>query len=323
MSLNVVICMFASSGYDRAAQGVAGAGRGLANQLGGSLRAVIVGSPDETMIAAVAGITDAVTVVDQPKLADYQPELYLAALCQACGLHDPAAVLLGGDTTSLELTARLAARLGGSPMSDATALSVADGAIRVTRSAYGGKAEAVFELKRSPAVVWLRARGFEPAQATGGQASVDRITVELPDDAPTRIIERHVEELEGIPLDEAQLVVGGGRGIGGAEPFDELRQLAGVMTAAVGASRAACDEGWVPPSVQIGQTGKKIAPDLYLAIAVSGAAQHLLGVSDAKAICAINTDPDAAIFRHCTFGIVEDYRKVVPQLIQRLRELKQ
>ena len=323
MSDNVVICLFASSGYDRAAQGVAGAGRNLAKQLGGSLQAVIVGSPDEGMISAVSGVADAVIVVENPELADYQPELYLAAFEQACGPLDAAAFLLGSDTASLELTARLAARLGGSPMSDATALSVADGAIQVTRSAYGGKAESVFELRRSPAVVWVRARGFEPADATGGEASVDRITVELPDDVPTRIVGRDVEETEGIPLDEAQLVVGGGRGIGGAEPFDELRQLAEVMTAAVGASRAACDEGWVPPTVQIGQTGKKIAPELYLAVAVSGAAQHMLGVSDAKAICAINTDPDAPIFRHCTFGIVEDYRKVIPPLIQRLRELNQ
>jgi len=321
MSKNVTICLFVSSGFDRAAQGVAGAGRSLAGQLGGRLQAVIVGPPDETMASAVAGVADAVSVVDRPELAEYQPELYLAVLQQACTQLDQTAVLLGGDTAGLELTARLATRLGGSPMSDGTALSVADGAIRVTRSAYGGKAEAVFELKRSPAVVWLRARSFEPAAITGGQASVERMTVELPDDAPTRIIERHVEETEGIPLDEAQLVVGGGRGIGGAEPFDELRQLAEVMTAAVGASRAACDEGWVPPSLQIGQTGKKIAPELYLAIAISGAAQHLLGVSDAKAVCAINTDPDASIFRHCTFGIVEDYRKVVPPLIQRLGEL--
>jgi len=323
MGKDVVICLFASSGYDRAAQGVAGAGRQLADQLGGSVRAVIVGSHDEAMVSAVARVADAVILADQPELADYQPEPCLTALQQACAPLEPAAVLLGSDTAGLELTARLATRLGGSPMSDGTALSVDDGAIRVTRSAYGGKAEAVFELKRSPAVVWLRARSFEPAGTTGNQASVEQITVELPDDAPTRITNRHVEETEGIPLDEAQVVVGGGRGIGGAEPFDELRQLAEVMTAAVGASRAACDEGWVPPSVQIGQTGKKIAPELYLAIAVSGAAQHLLGVSDAKAICAINTDPDASIFRHCTFGIVEDYRKVVPLLIERLRELKQ
>jgi len=321
MSNDVVICLFASSGYDRAAQGVAGAGRNLASQLGGSSRAVIVGPAEEAMTSAVAAVAESVTVLDQPELADYQPELCLAALQQACEQLDPAAVLLGSDTASLELTARLAARLGGSPMSDGSALSVVDGAIRVTRSAYGGKAEAVFELKKSPAVVWLRARGFEPAQPTGGQSPIERLTVQLPDANPTRIVDRRVEETEGIPLEDAQLVVGGGRGIGGAEPFDELRQLAEVMTAAVGASRAACDEGWLPPSAQIGQTGKKIAPELYLAIAISGAAQHVLGISDAKAVCAINNDPDAQIFRHSHFGIVEDYRKVVPPLIERLRDL--
>ena len=138
---------------------------------------------------------------------------------------------------------------------------------------------------------------------------------------PTRIVERRVEQTDGIPLEDARLVVGGGRGIGGSEPFDQLRQLAEVMNAAVGASRAACDEGWLPPSAQIGQTGKKIAPELYLAIAISGAAQHVLGISDAKAVCAINNDPDAQIFRHSHFGIVEDYRKVVPLLIERLRAL--
>jgi electron transfer flavoprotein alpha subunit len=321
MSNDVVICLFAANGYDRVAQGVAGAGRNLASQLGGSLRAVVVGPADEATTAAVASVTDSVSVLDQPELSDYQPELYLVALHQTCGGLDPAAVLLGSDTVSLELTARLAARLGGSPMSDGTSLSVTDGAIRVTRSAYGGKAEAVFELKRNPAVVWLRARGFEPAKSTGGEAQAERANVELPELAPTRIVERHVEETEGIPLEDARLVVGGGRGIGGAEAFDELRQLADVMKAAVGASRAACDEGWAPPSAQIGQTGKKIAPELYLAIAISGAAQHVLGISDAKTVCAINNDPDAQIFRRSHFGIVEDYRMVVPRLIERLRAL--
>jgi electron transfer flavoprotein alpha subunit len=322
MSSNVVICLLASSGFDRPARGVAGAGRGLAGELGGTLQAVIVGAPGEEMIAAVAEVADGITVIDQPELAEYQPEHCLMALHQACTGLDPAAVLLANDTAGLELTARLAARLGGATMSDGTALSVADGMIRVTRSAYGGKAEAVYELRRAPAVIWLRARGFEPAPATGGQAAVNRITVQLPDSVPTRIADRHVEEQEGIPLDEAQLVVGGGRGIGGAEPFADLRQLAELMSAAVGASRAACDEGWVPPSLQIGQTGKKIAPELYLAVAISGAAQHMLGVSDARTICAVNSDPDAPIFRHCSFGIAEDFRKVVPLLVERLRELK-
>jgi len=263
MSNDVVICLFASFGYDRAAQGVAGAGRGLAAMLGGSLKALIVGAPDDEMKAGVAAVADAVSVADDPGLAEYQPEMYLAALEQLCRKAAPAVVLLGSDVASLELTPRLAARLGGSPMSDGTALTAADGVIRVTRSAYGGKAEAVFELKRSPAVVWLRARGFEPAAATGAEAAVEAASVELPDAPPTRIVERHVEELEGIPLEEAQLVVGGGRGLGGAEPFEDLKSLAGVMTAAVAGSRSACDEGWVPPSWQVVcPTPRRSAPSI-------------------------------------------------------------
>lgn len=170
-------------------------------------------------------------------------------------------------------------------------------------------------------MVWLRARAFDPARQTGGQAPIDRISVQLAEAMPTRITDRHAEPHEGVPLEDAQVVIGGGRGIGGPEPFDDLRSIADILGGAVGASRSACDEGWVPPSYQIGQTGKKIAPELYLAVAISGAAQHLLGVSDAKTIAAINNDPDAPIFRQCSFAIVEDYRKAVPLLIDRLRDL--
>jgi electron transfer flavoprotein alpha subunit len=321
MAQHVVICLFASGGWGRVAQGLAGAGRELAGRIGGVLHSVVVGPADEEMRNAVADVADSVTVVDQPELLEYQPEPYLAALHQACAPLEPAAVLLHGDIAGVEHTARLAARLGGSPMSDAAALDVVDGAIRVTRSAYGGKAEAVFELKRSPAVIWLRARAFDPAQSTGRRAPVNLQTVEFPGFARTTITARHVEQVEGIPLEDAALVVGGGRGVGGPEGFGELRRLADAMGAAVGASRAACDEGWIAPTQQIGQTGKKIAPALYLAVAVSGAAQHMLGVTDAKVICAVNTDAEAPIFRRCRFGIVDDYRVVIPALIERLREL--
>ena len=322
MSNDVLVVILASSRFDRAAQGVAGAGQALATMLGGALRVLVVGATEEATTAEVASVADSVIVLDQPELAEHQPELFLTAVEKVCARVRPRAVLLGNDTPSVELAPRLAHRLGGSPMSDGTDLTVVDGAIRVTRSAYGGKAEAVFELKREPAVIWLRARAFEPAKPTGGSAVVESSTVELPDASPTRIVARHVEAQEGIPLEDAKVVVGGGRGLGGPEPFEDLRKMAEIMTAAVGASRSACDEGWVPPSYQIGQTGKKISPELYLAVAISGAAQHLLGVSDAKILAAINTDPDAPIFRHCTFGIVEDYRRVVPGLIERLARLE-
>jgi electron transfer flavoprotein alpha subunit len=124
-------------------------------------------------------------------------------------------------------------------------------------------------------------------------------------------------------LEEARVIVSGGRGIGGPEPFnDELKPLADLLGAQLAASRAACDAGWVPPTFQVGQTGKKVTPDLYLAIAITGASQHMAGISEAKNIAAINTDPDAPIFKHCRFGIVEDYRKVVPLLRQKLIALQ-
>lgn len=321
MSGDVTIVLWGPSGRDRAAQGVAGAGRALASQLGSSLDAVVVGAAEGETVSAVAAVVDRVTLLDQAELAEYQPEAYLAAAEQVCRRLEPRAILFGNDTASLDLVPRLAHRLGGSSMSDATGLDVVDGAIRVTRSTYGGKANAVFELARSPAVVWLRARAFDPARQTGGQAPIDRISVQLEEAMPTRITDRHAEPHEGVPLEDAQVVIGGGRGIGGPEPFDDLRSIADILGGAVGASRSACDEGWVPPSYQIGQTGKKIAPELYLAVAISGAAQHLLGVSDAKTIAAINNDPDAPIFRQCSFAIVEDYRKAVPLLIDRLRDL--
>ena len=119
-------------------------------------------------------------------------------------------------------------------------------------------------------------------------------------------------------LEDAETIVSGGRGLGGPEPFEELKKLADAIGAEVAASRAACDAGWVPPNWQVGQTGKKVAPQLYLAVAISGASQHLMGIADSKVIAAINSDADAPIFKHCSFGLVEDYRKVVGPLAERL-----
>jgi len=149
------------------------------------------------------------------------------------------------------------------------------------------------------------------------------LSLDLPADTRTRIIERKRELQTEQRLEEARVIVSGGRGIGGPEPFnDELKPLAELLGAQLAASRAACDAGWVPPTFQVGQTGKKVTPDLYLAIAITGASQHMAGISEAKNIAAINTDPDAPIFKHCRFGIVEDYRKVVPLLRQKLIALQ-
>lgn len=313
----VNIVLFGKSGWDRAAQGVAGAGRRLADELGTQVHAVVLGSADDALRAGLTAVAEKVQVVSAAE--DYQPEIALSALTELCG--GAAAVLLGNDTYSQEIAPRLAHRLGGISMADGQAIQVQGGKIRVTRSAYGGKALAVFEMNASPAVIWVRARALEPAEGSAG-GSVEEVSPQLPE-PKLQITERHEQEQEGESLEEASIVVSGGRGLGGPEPFEEmLAPLAEVMGAVQGASRAACDAGWVPPNWQVGQTGKKVAPELYLAIAISGASQHLLGMGDSKVVAAINTDGDAPIFKHCTFGIVEDYKNVVPGLTERLRDLK-
>ena len=276
----IVIVLFSN---DRAAEGLAGAAQRL-----GDFRAI--------------------------RIDEYQPEECLSALAEAC--KDATVILFSNDTYSQELAPRLAHRLGGSCVGDGVDVQLVDGALRVTRQVYGGKAQAVIALKRAPFVAWLRARSFAPAEIP----AVERLQVGGA--GKTRIVERTAASQEA-RLEDARVIVSGGRGIGGPEGFSsELQPLAQLLGAQMAASRAACDAGWVPPTWQVGQTGKKVAPDLYLAIGITGASQHMAGISEAKQIAAINIDRDAPIFKHCRFGIVEDYRKVVPLLRQKLTELQ-
>jgi electron transfer flavoprotein alpha subunit len=315
--------LLAATGFDRAAQGVLGAGRRLADSSGGKLVAVIVGSANEALSSGAAAVADRVLVADHPLLAEYHPELYLKAMTAACQPLSPSAVLLGNDSYSQELSARLARRLEGSSAGDAVSVTAEGGKVRVARGVYGGKAQAVIELKRSPAVVWVRARAMAPADAGGrSAASIEKLSLDLAADERVKVVARHVEAREGVRLEDAQVIVSGGRGLGGPEPFELLKTLANAMNAQMAASRAACDAGWVPASWQVGQTGKKVAPQLYLAIAISGASQHIMGIADSKVICAINTDADAPIFKHCQFGLVEDYQKVIGPLRDKLAQSK-
>lgn len=320
--MNVVICLLAKNGFDRAAQGVAGAGRRLAESLGATLQAVILGPADSAMIAGVKNCADAIIVADQTELSEYQPEPYLTAAAQICQNLQPQAVLLSNDTYSQEMAARLAYRLGGSAVGDVIEIHSANQEIRARRSVYGGKAEAVIALQKTPAVLWIRARAFDPAPARDGAAvAVNHAAIPL-SEARTRIVERKSEATGEARLEDAQIIISGGRGLGGPEPFEDLKAVASLLGAQVAASRAACDSGWCPPTWQVGQTGKKVAPQLYLAVAIHGASQHLAGMSDSKVIAAINTDKDAPIFKHCKFGIVEDYRKVIPLLQEKLAAAK-
>ena len=318
---DIAIVLPAFGPSDRALLGLAGAARTLVAANGGRVSVVVVGPSADTASQTIAPYVDRVLMLSHPLLADYQPERLLAVIADTCKAIDAGTVLLGGDTYSQELTPRLAHRLGGVAASDAIALNIADGSVEVRRAVYGGKAEAVFRLRAQPAVVWIRARGFAPPAPLDQPASPEVVAVDPPSAAPTRIVERSTEATGAVRLEDAPRIVAGGRGIGGAEPFTLLRQLAQAIGAQLAATRAPCDAGWVPASWQVGQTGKKVAPELYLAIGLSGSSQHLLGISDAKVIAAINTDPEAPIFKHSQFGLVEDFRKAVPLLCEKLTAL--
>jgi electron transfer flavoprotein alpha subunit len=320
---DVLVILFAENGFDRAAEGLLGAGRNLSGETGGKLVAAVVGENARDIASRTARFADSVFVLDQTELAEYQPETYLNAVKQIGERVNPFAVLLANDTYSQEISARLAFRLGGSATGDGVKLQAVNGKLRVIRQAYGGKALAVVELKKNPAVAWLRSRAFAVAQPNQTSALVEQISFELPNETRVRITERKKESGAGdARLEDAQVIVSGGRGLGGVEQFAELKKLADVLEAQMAASRAACDAGWVSPTLQVGQTGKKVAPELYLAVGISGASQHLAGMSDSKVIAAINSDPNAPILKHCQFGLVEDYKKVLPLLVEKLRELK-
>jgi len=323
-----VLAIFpAGADDDRATRGLVGAAWRLAQSLEGSFEALSLGSPTAGLVALLGPLADSHLTVDLPDVGSDQPEKVLAAVTAIARSRQPAAILLGNETASQEMAPRLAHRLGGSAVGDAISLEVIDQQVRAQRSVYGGKAVATIGLRRLPAVVWLRARAFAPPDLGERSGLADPVPVEATLLAPTldlpltvRISERIEEAATGARLEEAKVIVSGGRGLGGPEPFVELQALSTILGGQTAASRAACDSGWCPPSWQVGQTGRKVAPSLYLAVAIRGASQHMAGISESKVIAAINLDPEAPIFRHCRFGLVEDYRKVLPLLQRRLVE---
>ncbi len=301
--------------------GVLGSGQRLARDLACKHVGLIVGPTSDALIAEATKFADRIVVADHPRLESYHGETTLTALTDVCKPLNPKAVLFGNDTYCQELVPRLAHRLGGSAAGDALSLSGQSETVLVTRSVYGGKAQATIKLSRSPAIIWIRARAQEPAQPLDQTTDITRLPLALEQNTQIKVVDRQTEMQETARLEDARVIVSGGRGLGGPEPFTQLKALAEIMGGQTAASRAACDAGWVPAEWQVGQTGKKVSPQLYLAIAISGASQHIMGIADAKTIAAINLDPDAPIFQHCQFGLVEDYRQVIGPLREKLIEL--
>ncbi len=294
-----------------------------AAELGVETAAVLVG-------AAVSGLAPAafaqgaakVYIVDNPVFADYSSQAHAFALAGFAAQAKPSAFFFAATAMGKDLAPRVAARLGVALVSDCTKIAVKGGALEFTRPIYAGKAFLSLRLKSSPQLATLRPNVFPVGQAGEGTGETIRLEVAIPEGSTKgRVTEILKEESAELDVTEADIVVSGGRGLKGPEAFSLLRDLAAVFPrAAVGASRSAVDSGWIGHQHQVGQTGKTVSPELYMAVGISGAIQHLAGMSSSKFIVAVNKDPEAPIFKVADYGIVGDLFEVVPKLTDELKK---
>jgi len=301
-------------------------GRRLASQLGEELFAVLLGGPGVMGVAEALGHWGAVRVyvAEDGELSDYRGGPYVRVIGDLARRIGPNLILMGASSTGKDLAPRLAARLGVGCLSDCVGLSVRDGRLVGRRPIYAGKLYAEVMCKGVPQVATLRPNVFERLEPDVSlRAEVERLEVQFDEvDLRVRQVELR-EEAGGRPdLTEAEVIVSGGRGMKGPENYGMLEELADLLGGTVGASRAAVDAGWRPQSDQVGQTGKVVTPNLYIACGISGSIQHLAGMGTSKVIVAINKDPDAPIFQKADYGVVDDLFKVVPPFIEEVRKLK-
>ena len=303
-----------------------GCGRKLADDLGQELCAVLVGNAISSLAQeAIAFGADKVYVVDDPLLKDYQTDSYVLTLEKVVKQVMPQILILGQTSIGRDLAPRLAFRLDTAASMDCIELAIdPDSKLMLqTKPVYGGNAQAIFTCETHPQIATVRAKAMAPlGRDTSRQGEVITIEAGLdPSAMRTKVLEKVTEEVEGIKLEDAVAIVTGGRGIGGADGFKQLEELAKMLKGAVGATRPPCDNDWVPDGWQVGLTGKIVTPDLYIAVALSGSSQHMSGCSGSKNIVAINKDPEANIFKQAHFGIVGDWKKVLPAFTEKVKEL--
>jgi electron transfer flavoprotein alpha subunit len=298
-----------------------GCARLFADEASGEVAAVLLAS-DGTAQELIAYGADEVFTVALPAGSEADVETRVAALATASVRFSPELVLIGHTALGADVAPRLAFRLETGVAMGCVEIARDGGKLMFTRPRQGGIAREVLSFMTAPAIATLRA-GCHDAAIRDAQRS-GRITTLTCDAVAvrTRVIERRRDPDEaGVRLEDARIVVAGGRGLNGPEGFRLLEALAQTLGAAVGASRVPCDLGWCPRSWQIGLTGKTVTPDLYLAVGISGAGHHIAGCGNAKAIVAVNTDAGAAIFKEARYGVVGDYQQVVPALIEAIRKL--
>ncbi|MBX6395968.1 MAG: electron transfer flavoprotein subunit alpha/FixB family protein, partial [Alicyclobacillaceae bacterium] len=282
---------------------------------GGEVAAAVIGK-DVAGLAEGLGAygADKVYLVEDPQLENYIPDAYSAVMERLIRTADPDVVFLAHSAIGRDLAPKLAARFGAGQVSDIVDVVEENGELVFTRPIYAGKAFTKVKVREGKIFATIRPNNLpagEPEQ--GRTAAVETVPAQLSPDALRTFIREVVKKATtGVDLTEAKIIVSGGRGVKSAEGFKPLYELAEVLGAAVGASRGACDAGYCDYSLQIGQTGKVVTPDLYIACGISGAIQHLAGMSNSKVIVAINKDPEAPIFKVANYGIVGDLFEVVP-----------
>jgi electron transfer flavoprotein alpha subunit len=303
---------------------VLGVARSLADGTHGKVKAAVLGERVEGLAAGLfAGGADQVLWVEDPLLPDPRPETIVAALVEVVPRAAVQVILMADDSWGREVAPRLAHRLQAGLVTEVMGIGAEGGSLRFHRQRYGGRCIIEIEATRFPVIGTVKPRSMEPAASRleGGGEEV-RMAIRLdPGLFPTRVLGRVTEEVRGVKLENARVIVSGGRGLKGPEPFRQLEELAQTLKGAVGASRAATDAGWVPLSWQVGQTGKSVSPELYIAVGISGAIQHLAGMTGSKTIVAINTDADAPIFKVAHLGIVGDFKAVLSPFTAKVKAL--
>jgi electron transfer flavoprotein alpha subunit len=294
-------------------------GKKMAGQIGGKLTALVMGAGVEAIAAQTAGYgADRILVAEEEKLKDGLSDACTQLVDQMVARFDPAVIIIGATALGKDIAARLSARLGAPLAMDCVDVRMQGDRVVATRPMFGGKVLADVSLSGSPAIVAIRSRALH-AKTVQGAGKMERVTVSL-DGTALKLVEKYMETGK-VDLTEADVVVTGGRGMG-SDDYTVVEELAKTLGGVVGASRSAVDEGWRPVSDQIGQTGKVVAPNLYIACGVSGAIQHLAGMSSSRVVVAINKDPDAPVFSKCDYGIVGNLFEVVPAITKEVAKIK-
>jgi len=303
-------------------------GKMMAGKQGGALVAVVIGSGvDEAVKAASEHGADKVIVVDGPEYKHYTTDAYAIALCTLVEKYGPTSMLIGATNNGRDLGPRVSCRLHTGLTADCTALDIDEetGNVAWTRPAFGGNLMATIICpNHRPQIGTVRPGVFKKGEAGAASAEIVKEDLHVPaDQIRTQVIEL-IKEMggENVDLEGAEIIVSGGRGVGGPEGFDTIKALADTLGATVGASRAAVDAGWIAHAHQVGQTGKTVGPKLYIACGISGAIQHLAGMSGSDVIVAVNKDPDAPIFDVADYGVVGNLFEVLPVLVDEIKKVR-